>query len=422
MPIEDLKSKIQGVIWLSFLSVLLTAASRLCAQEKTVAIKAGEILTVSGAPIKAGIILIRNGKITDIGTEIAVPQDASVIDASDLVVMPGLVDAGALPPVRGDLNEQSSEITAALRISTALDPKSKVLKRIVQTGCTTLYIAPGGANLIAGLGVIIKPVGKTAAEMVIKDDAALKIVMGSDSTQGNRIPWFEPPTNFYYRRPTTTMAVALMLRKSFFDARQYIASHEKEDPDMEVVAAALQGKIPIRVAVRRAIDIRTALRIANEYGLSLILDECTEGYKVAEEIAKKNAPVVLGPFYYYPRTSSQYDEGREVSWNNAGILAKAGVRVAIASNAQEGPRLAATQDESIDLLTAAAFAVRHGMAPAEALKSITLTPAEILGVADRVGSLEKGKDADILILSGNPLAATSRIKRVILNGQTVFQD
>jgi len=420
------------------------------AQEKTIAIKAGEILTISGAPInppdvwriKAGIILIQNGKIVDIGTDIAVPQDASVIDASDSVVMPGLVDASATPPVRGDLNEQSSEITPALRISTALDPKSRVLKRIVQTGCTTLYVAPGGANLIAGLGVIIKPAGKTAAEMIIKDDAALKIVMGSDSTQGNRIPWYEPPANFYYRRPTTTMAVAWMLRRSFFDAKQYITSHEpapaspdspalrlagkswgggKEDPNMEIVAAALQGKIPIRVAVRRAIDIRTALRIANEYGLSLILDECTEGYKVAEEIAKKNAPVVLGPFYYYPRTSSQYEEGREVNWNNAGILAKAGVRVAIASNAQEGPRFVGTQDESIDLLTAATFAVRHGMAPTDALKAITLTPAEILGVADRVGSLEKGKDADILILSGNPLAATSRIKRVILKGETVYQ-
>lgn len=408
-------------IWLTFFSLPLMVTSVSSAQEKTVAIKAGEILTVSGAPIKAGIILIQNGKIVDIGTTIAVPQDASVIDASDSVVMPGLVDAGALPPVRGDLNEQSSEITPALRISTALDPKSKVLKRIVQTGCTTLYIAPGGANLIAGLGVIMKPVGKSAAELIIKDDAALKIVMGSDSTQGNRIPWYEPPTTFYYRRPTTTMAVAWMLRKSFFDAKQYIASHEKEDPNMEIIAAALQGKIPIRVAVRRAIDIRTALRIANEYGLQVILDECTEGYKVAEEIAKKNTPVVLGPFYYYPRTSSQYEEGREVNWNNAGILAKAGVRVAIASNSQEGPRFAATQDESVDLLTAATFAVRHGMAPAEALKAITLTPAEILGVAERVGSLENGKDADILILSGNPLAATSRIKLVILKGETVYQ-
>jgi imidazolonepropionase-like amidohydrolase len=121
---------------------------------------------------------------------------------------------------------------------------------------------------------------------------------------------------------------------------------------------------------------------------------------------------VLGPFYYYPKTSSQYTEGRKVNWNNAGILANAGVKVALASG---------VQPESIDLLTAATFAVRHGMPRDEALKAITLTPAEILGVAERVGSLEKGKDADILILSGEPLAATSRIERVILSGKTVYQ-
>ena len=121
---------------------------------------------------------------------------------------------------------------------------------------------------------------------------------------------------------------------------------------------------------------------------------------------------MLGPFYYYPGISSQYTEGRKVNWNNAGILSNAGVKVALASGMQTG---------SIDLLTAATFAVRHGMPRDEALKAITLTPAEILGVADRVGSLEKGKDADFLILSGHPLIATSRIERVILNGRMVYQ-
>jgi len=400
------------VILLTFLSLLLMATAALHGQEEIVAIKAGKILTVSSAPVTDGVILIENGKIVEIGTMIAIPEGASIIDASDSVVMPGLVDAKAVPAVRGDLNEQSDEITPAFRISSALNPQSKELKRIIQTGVTTLYISPGGRNLIGGLGVVVKPVGKTAAEMIIKDDAALKIVMGSDSTRGNRAPRRNPPTNFYYRRPTTRMAVAWMLRKSFFDAQQYAASHEKEDPDMEVLSAVLKGEISIRVTVRRAMDIRTAFRIADEYGLRLILDECTEGYKVAKEIAEKRAPVVLGPFYYYPKTSSQYSEGRKVNWNNAGILANAGVKVALASG---------VQTESIDLLTAATFAVRHGMPRDEALKAITLTPAEILGVAERVGSLEKGKDADILILSGCPLAATSRIERVILSGKTVYQ-
>jgi imidazolonepropionase-like amidohydrolase len=400
------------VITLTFVSLLLTAAPALHGQEGIVAIKAGKILTISSEPVTDGVILIEKEKIVNIGTGIAIPEGASIIDASDSVVIPGLVDAKAISAVRGDHNEQSSEITPAFRISSGLNPQSKELKRILQTGVTTMYIPPGGQNLICGLGVIVKPVGKTAAEMIIKDDAALKIVMGSDSTRGNRVPRRNPPTNFYYRRPTTRMAVSWMLRKNFFDAQQYAASHEKEDPAMDVLSAALKGEIPIRVTVRRALDIRTAFRIANEYGMQLILDECTEGYKAAEKIAEKRTPVVLGPFYYYPRTSSQYTEGRKVNWNNAGILSNAGVKVALASGMETG---------SIDLLTAATFAVRHGMPRDEALKAITLTPAEILGVADRVGSLVKGKDADFLILSSHPLITTSRIERVILNGRMVYQ-
>jgi len=402
----------RSYVVITFVFLLLMADTALHGQQGIVAIKAGEILTVSSAPVTDGIILIENGKISDIGTGIAIPEGASVIDAGDSIVMPGLVDARAISAVRGDLNEQSSEITPAFRISSGLNPQSKELKRILQTGVTTLYIPPGDRNLICGLGVVVKPVGTTAAEMIIKQDAALKIVMGSDSTRGNRTPWRSPPTNFYYRRPTTRMAVSWMLRKSFFDAKQYIASYEKEEPAMDVLSAALKGEIPIRVTARRALDIRTAFRIADEYGLRIILDECTEGYKVAEKIAEKRTPVVLGPFYYYPGTSSQYTEGRKVSWNNAGILADAGVKVALASGMETG---------SIDLLTAATFAVRHGMPHDKALKAITMTPAEILNVADRVGSIEKGKDADFLILSGRPLIAASRIERVILNGKTVYQ-
>jgi imidazolonepropionase-like amidohydrolase len=401
-----------GALWLICLSLLGTA-SRASGPEETVAIKAGEILTISGAPIKAGVILIRGGKIADLGAEVAIPPDACVIDASRGVVMPGLVDACVAAPVRGDRNEQSSEITPALRISSGLDPQSKMLKRTLQNGRTTLCVMPGGENLVGGLGVVIKPVGPVTNihEMILKEDAGLKIVMGSDSTSGNRIPRREPPANFYYRRPTTTMAVAWMLRKCFFDAQQCIASGRKADVEVNVIAAALRGEMPVRVNVRRAIDIRTALRIADEYRLHLILDECTEGYKVADELAKKEVRVVLGPFYYHP-DPGQWEEGREVNWNNAGILVQAGVKVALASNGQ---------DESVNLLTAAAFAVRHGMRRTEALKAITLVPAEIVRVADRVGSLEKGKDADLLILSGDPLAVTSRIQRVILNGKTVYQ-
>jgi imidazolonepropionase-like amidohydrolase len=381
-------------------------------QSEVTAIKAGKILTMSGSPITDGIILIKDGKITDIGSGIEIPEKASVIDAGQKVVMPGLVDASAAQPVRGDLNEQSEEITPTIRISTALDSQSKVLKRVVQTGITTLYVSPGWRNVIAGLGTVIKPTGKTPKEMIIKEDAALTLVMSMDSAYGNRIPRSQPPRNFYFRRPTTRMAIIWMLRKSFFDTQEYAKAEEKDDPDLEVLASALDDKIPVRLNVRRAINIRTALKLAEEYGFQLVLDECTEAYKVAEEIAQKQVPVVLGPFYYYPGSAGQSREGREVNWNNAGILTKAGVKVALTSGAQV---------QSIDLLTAAAFAVRHGMPGDEALKAITTTPAEILGVADKVGTLEKGKDADILILSGDPLKVTTRIENVILNGKTVYK-
>jgi len=398
------------VILLTFL--LLVSVFVAPGRAEITAVKAGKILTISSEPVEDGVILIEDGKIAEIGTEIEIPEGAVVVDAAKSVVMPGLVDAGAAAPVRGDLNEQSSEITPTLRISDALDPQSKTLKRVVQTGVTTLFVSPGRRNVIGGLGVVVKPTGKIPRQMIVKDEAALTVVMDLDSTQGNRIPRFQVPADFYYRRPGTRMAIIWMLRKSFFDARRQSDSEQIEDPNLAVLSAVLKDEIPIHVNVRRAITIRAALKVADEYGLNLILQECTEGYKVAGQLAERKIPVVLGPFYYYPGSMGQYREGRKVNWNNAGILAEAGVKVALASGEQSG---------AIDILTAAVFAVRHGMDRDEALKAITITPAEILGVAGRVGSLEKGKDADIIILSGDPLNVTTRVEKVILNGKTVYK-
>lgn len=381
-------------------------------QDQVLAVKAGKILPIVGDPIDNGVILIKDGKIAAIGADVTIPEGAEIIDATKDVAMPGLVDARAPRPVRGDLNEQSEEITPTFHISLALDPKDKELKRRLQSGTTTLYVSPGSDNTIAGLGVVIKPTGKTPSDMILKDAAALHVTMGIDSTMGNRIPYGSPPTNFYYRRPTTGMAVNWMLRKSFFDAQQYAKGHEQADPAMDVLTRALAGELPIRVTARRAIDIRTAFRIADEYGLKIILDECTEGYKVPELIAEKEASAVIGPFYNSPGNYSQYSEGREFNWNNAGILAAAGVEVALSSGAET---------ETPNLLEAAVLAVRHGLSREQALRAITVTPAEILGVADRVGSLKEGADADILILNGDPLADTSRPTRVILNGRTVYR-
>ncbi len=397
---------------LALLSLFVLSAvhpPHVCAD--VVAIKAGRIVPVVTEEIADGVIVIRDGKIAEIGKNVRIPDGATVLDATGRVVMPGLVDASAVSPVRGDLNEQSEEITPSLRISKAIDPDHKALKRMVQEGVTALYVSPGRENVIGGLGAVIKPAGTTIEDMLLRQDAGLAAVLSMDAAYGNRIPRSEPARNFYYRRPTTRMAIIWMLQQAFSQAKQY-SSGQAEKQGQEVLEAVLEGDIPVRLNVRRAINIRTALKMADEYGFELILDECTEGYKVADEIAQGGASAVLGPFYYYPQDYRQAREGREVNWNNAGILAKAGVQVALSSG---------MTSESVDLLTAARFAVRHGMPRKTAVEAVTIIPARLLGVDDRIGSIEKGKDADLLILNGEPLTLTTRVETVIIDGRTVHR-
>jgi imidazolonepropionase-like amidohydrolase len=394
------------------LILILAPASLLCAQEEVVALKTGQVLTVSGKPISEAVVIFQNGKIIDVGANLPIPEGATVIDATKKVVMPGLVNAGPVHVMRGDLNEQSSEITPTFRVSAAIDPANKELKRLAQKGITTLHVAPGSRNLIAGLGAVLKPVGKTVAEMMLKDDASLWITFGSDSTLGNRPPRSSPPNNFYYRRPTTRMAVAWMVRKSFFDAQQYADNKpESPDPDLDVLVAAMEGTLPIFIRAQRSTDIRMALNISKEIDLDVTLFKASEAYKMAQEIADRKIPVILEPFYDFA-TRGGYIEGNNIRWSNAATLSDAGVEVAMAHTPGY---------EETDLLSAALFAVRYGLSRDLALRAITLTPAEILGVADQVGSIEKGKDADLLVLSGDPLASTTRIERVIINGKTVYQ-
>ncbi|MCF7974494.1 MAG: amidohydrolase family protein [Phycisphaerae bacterium] len=396
---------VTSVLW------VLAAASLLCAQDEIVAVKAGQVVTVSGALIRDAVVLIQHGKILEVGSDVTVPEGATVIDAANKVVMPGLVNAGPVDVTHGDLNEQSSEITPTFRVSAAIDPADKALKRLVQTGITTLHVAPGPMNLIAGLGAVIKPAGKTVAEMMLKDDASLWITFGAASTYGNRPPRSSAPNSFYYRRPTTRMAVAWMVRQSFFDAQQYAAhTPVKPDPDLEVLVAAMQGTLPIVIRAQRSTDILMALNIAREMDLKVTLFQCTEAHKMAQEIGARQIPVILEPFYDF-RSRGGGIEGDDIRWSNATVLSQAGVAVALAATPER---------EGSDLFTAALFAVRHGMSRDQALRSITLTPAEILGVADRVGSIETGKDADLLVLSGDPVASTSCIERVIINGKTVY--
>jgi imidazolonepropionase-like amidohydrolase len=384
------------------------------------AIRAGRVLTISGEPLEKGTVLVENGRITAVGAEVAIPDGAAVVDGGGGVLMPGLIDANAPVGVSGDPNEEYREVTPYLHVAEAIWPQAPEFQHARSMGVTTVGVWPGWANVIGGLGAVLKTRGDTVAEMLVRDGVGVAVALGSTSAWGNIPIRAGRPVNFFWRRPTTRMGVVWEVRKAFFDTRRYLDNPDGPTLDAEerrgcaVLAQGLRGELPLLVAARRESDIRTAFRIADEFEIPrLVLVECTEGYRLAGEIAARHVPVIVGPLYYYPTTSIQGYEGREVCLNNAGILADAGVSVALTTGSAA---------EVGALLTHAAFAVRHGLAPEKALRAITLTPAEILGVADRVGSLEVGKDADLILLSGDPLAATTRVEKVWIGGQLVFPE
>ena len=388
-----------------FLALVCVAASY---ADGAIVVRAGRIITMAGAPLERGAILIEDGKIKRVAADIKPPDGATIIDVPGGVVMPGLVDACARFGLRGDSNEQSDEITPAFSVAEAFDRDSPAVRRAAQLGTTTARIVP---NVMAGSGVVVKTAGSALAEMFVGAGDSMKITMGNDAAGGNRTPRSGTPNTFYYRQPTTRMGVVWMLRQSLFNTQQAIEAREELTESQAVIASALQGKTCVHVALRDAVDVETTLQIADEFGLkNLVFLRCTEGHRVAAEIAKRNIPVVLG-HYYYARSWSEHSEGGSISPNDAGILTDAGVKVALGSNDPGGPA---------DLLTVAAMAVRNGLNPDDALKAVTVNPAQILGIAGRVGSLEKGKDADLLILSGDPLSVTSRIEKVIINGRIAF--
>ncbi len=220
-----------------------------------------------------------------------------------------------------------------------------------------------------------------------------------------------PPLDFYARRPTTRMGVTWEFRKAFLDAAKVAADRPaKLDPGVEVLSRALGRKLPIRIAATRSFDIESALRLADEFNLQIVFEEAEEAYRYTDILAKRKVPVALRPTFQPGRVWAS--DGSELRYGTFAALASAGVPTALLTGGSG-------EDES--LLAMAAFAVRYGATREQALRAVTLTPAELLGVADRVGSIEKGKDADFTVLTGDPLDVTSRVERVVVNGRTAFE-
>jgi len=398
------------------------------------AITNGKVLTITQGTFDPGTVLIDNGKIIAVGPNLTVPPDAEVYDAAGKVVMPGLIDAHCHTAVfadgvgweHADGNEMTDPITPHMRALDAVHPEDVAFKDLIAAGVTTILTGPGSGNLIGGQGICLKTVPKpTVDEMILLEPAGMKMALG------------ENPKRVYgdqKKTPSTRMGNAAVLRAALIDAQNYLAKwrrYEEElsahqtkvdagdketespkppdrDLKLEALGKVLRRELKARVHAHRADDMLTAIRIAEEFGLDLTLEHATEGYKIAPILAAKGIPVTAGPILF----SRAKVELREMTPKNPGIMARAGVKVSIQTD-----EMSAVQYLTIN----AALAVREGMDEEAALRGITINAAEIIGVADRVGSLEPGKDADLVVFSGHPFDYRTVAELVIVDGQVAYK-
>ncbi len=384
------------------------------------AIVGGTLHTVSHGVIQNGTVLIDNeGRIVDIRAGVAVPVDAETVDATGLNVFPGFVDAHThlgiweegVGRAYWDGNEATDPVTPHVRALDAINPRDQGLADARSVGVTTVCVTPGSANAICGQAVVIKTAGDVVDRMVVREPAGLKMALG------------ENPKSIYKPRdkmPSTRMGTAALIREALFNARAYMAKQaraaddpEVEPPDedlkMEAIALALRRTIPARIHAHRADDILTALRLGQEFELDITVEHCTEGHKVAADLAGQGVPALLGPTL----GSRSKMELRELSFATAGELSRAGVTIAIISDHPFVP---------IQYLPlCGGLAIREGLDERTALRAITLTPAELLGVAHRVGSLEAGKDADLALYEGHPFYdVQARCLLTFVQGRKVY--
>lgn len=358
-------------------------------------------------------ILIKNGKFAKIAKSIPVKKGMTVIDAKGKYIYPGMVDAHCHTGLSDfainyhDYNEYCDPLTPQLRAIDAFNPLDESIKRTALGGVTTFATGPGSSNVLGGTFMVIKPLpgGKVVDKMVIDPAVAMKAAFG------------ENPRRCYAGKGISSrMTTASMLREMLFKAKEYAnkidkAKKEKKDApgfDMKLNALlpVIRGEMTLKVHAHQANDILTAIRIAKEFNLKMTLDHCTEGHLIADELAELGYPVAIGPTMGFPHKI----ELREKSFVTPGILAKAGCLVSIITDAD------VMEQSYLPLM--AAQAINAGMDPLDAFKAVTINPAKMLGLEDRIGSVEEGKDADFLITSGDPIGDFARdvIERVFING------
>ena len=362
-------------------------------------------------------ILLADGKITAIGSGLTAPADAAVFDADGLEVYPGFVDAHTHIGLDGygigyegcDYNEMNDIWTPQLRAIDGINPRDPSLGDARRAGVTCVCTGPGSANVLGGTFLAMKTVGDRVDNMVVRDPVAMKCAFGEN-----------PKRCYRDKCDSTRMSTAAFLRGALMQARDYGARKQAANGDvtkmpaynqkLEALLSVLAREIPLKAHAHQANDIFTALRIAREFNLRLTLEHVTEGHLIVDELAKeKDVPMAVGPSLTF---ASKF-ELQNKSWATPGVLAKAGCHVSIITDNSVIPQQY--------LPLCAGMAIKAGMDPFDALKAITLNPAEHIGVADRVGSLEVGKDADVVITAGSPFEVMTPMKAVFIDGVRIAE-
>ncbi len=383
---------------------------------KKLLIKGGKIYPITSDPF-VGDILVEDGSISKIGPDLSDPE-AEVIDAKGMYVFPGFVDAHShiglfeegVGYIYQDGNEMTEPITADVNVIDAFNPSDPAIERALSGGVTTAMILPGSANPIGGQGAVVKFKSKIVDECIVKSPSGLKMAFG------------ENPKRVYGekgKKPSTRLGVAAIIREFFMKVKDYMEKKKKavekdgvfleRDPKMEVGEKVLKGEIPARMHAHRADDIMTAIRIAKEFGFKLVIEHATESYKIADYVKSQGVPLVLGPLFGF-RTKLEL---QDMTYEAVRIINEKKILAALMCDHP----VIHLEHANIH----AATALRYGAKEEDLLRMLTINPAKILGLDDRIGSLEVGKDADIVLWNTHPFDFRAKAQLVLIEGERVYE-
>ena len=409
-----------------FLSLALSCGllpPALGAQDETTVLRGARLLTITQGEIANGVIVVSDGRISAVGSDVSIPAGARVIDVPGKTIMPGLIDGftnlglADFPSLGEDDDEATNPVTPHMRVVDGLNPANRFFPLAVHSGITAALCAPAEGNLLTGQSALIHTYGSSVNEMVISAPVGVHVTLG------------EPPKLRYGAKnttPMTRMGSAALLRQTLIQAQEYadkLARYERSqssreegeegdsprparDLKLEALLPVLRGERPLLVSADRFDDIHTALRIAEEFAVSIILHRGAEAHRVATELAERGVSVIWGP----AGASYQELEARRGTAQTPALLAEAGVRFAFQTGGVENVA---------GILDQARTAMVNGLPREDALKALTLYPAQIFGVDELLGSLEVGKSADLVVFGGDPLEELSRVEMVFIGGRQV---